>query len=153
MPGKIFLPVTVLTQTGYSNPLFLKADPRLLHLAQKAAKLTNFQTIKTEKDFRKPKVRTGIILTGDIFVASEWKKKQLRKRFNGSVVEMEGAAVAQVCYQNHVPHIVIRSASDSGNKDVAKDFHQFYKVAAQNSAKQVIKMIELLKKKENITRK
>jgi len=131
-------------RTGYNIPLYLKADPRLLKIAQKAATLTKFQNIKTKTGFRKPKVRLGTILTGDIFVASEAIKKQLRKRFNGSVVEMEGAAVAQVCYLNNVPHLIIRSVSDSGGEDVGKDFHQFYKIAAHNSARLVIKLIELL---------
>jgi len=48
------------------------------------------------------------------------------------------------CRNDDLFVIVIRSASDSGNKDVAKDFRQFYKVAAQYPAKLVIKLIELL---------
>lgn len=131
--------------SGYYLPLYLNADPHLFKTAQQAAELVQFEAVKTKKGFRKPKIISGTILTGDTFVAAESKRRQLRNRFQGSVVEMEGAAVAQVCYLNNVPHIVIRSVSDSGDADVARDFHQFYKIAAHNSAKLVMKMIDLLK--------
>ena len=131
-------------RTGYNIPLYLKADPRLLKIAQKAATQIQFNKIKIRTGFRVPKVRLGTILTGDIFVAAKTKIKELRERFKGHAVEMEGAAVAQVCYLNKIPHIIIRSISDAGGTDVGKDFHQFYKTAAHNSAKLVIKMIDLL---------
>jgi adenosylhomocysteine nucleosidase len=47
-------------------------------------------------------------------------------------VEMEGAAVAQVCFELDIPFAVIRTISDDANEDAATDFMLFVKsVAAQ----------------------
>ena len=47
---------------------------------------------------------------------------------------MEGAAVAQVCYQQRVPFIVVRSLSDNADETAIRDVRKFYKTAARNSA-------------------
>ena len=47
---------------------------------------------------------------------------------------MEGAAIAQVCYLNKVPFIVIRSISDIPNGKNHIDFNQFIKLASKNCA-------------------
>jgi adenosylhomocysteine nucleosidase len=47
-------------------------------------------------------------------------------------VEMEGAAVAQVCFELGIPFGVIRTISDNANENAATDFMRFVKsVAAQ----------------------
>ena len=40
-------------------------------------------------------------------------------------VEMEGAAVAQVCYEYGVPFVVVRTISDAANDDAAINFTEF----------------------------
>jgi adenosylhomocysteine nucleosidase len=57
---------------------------------------------------------------------------------------MEGAAVAQVCYQLGIPCIVIRSISDNANEKAAEDMEKFYKIAAMNSASMVVGIVENL---------
>jgi len=45
-------------------------------------------------------------------------------------VEMEGAAVAQVCYELNLPCAVIRTISDNANENAATDFLRFVKSVA-----------------------
>ncbi|MCW3106013.1 MAG: nucleosidase [Segetibacter sp.] len=59
---------------------------------------------------------------------------------------MEGAAVAQICYQEKVPFIIIRSLSDSADDSAALDFKKYGKVAAENSAMFILEILKLLKK-------
>ena len=59
---------------------------------------------------------------------------------------MEGAAVAQVCYQQNVPCLVIRSLSDSANDNINHDFKKFYKIAARNAARFTIEVVTLMSK-------
>ena len=53
---------------------------------------------------------------------------------------MEGAAIAQVCYLNRVPFLVIRSISDVPNGKNHIDFDKFIKLASKNCA-QIIQKI------------
>ena len=54
-------------------------------------------------------------------------------------VEMEGAAVAQVCFELGVPFAVIRTISDNANEAAATDFLQFVKSVASHYAFHIIK--------------
>ncbi len=130
--------------TEQRNPIFLPADRELLQLAGLAAADASFERIETSLGERVPRVVEGVILTGDAFVASARKKRQLREDFGAHAVEMEGAAVAQVCYQHDVPCLVVRSMSDSAGATAAEDLERFCRVAARNSARLVLGIVELL---------
>jgi len=130
--------------TGRRNPLFIEADARLLKIAEEARGLTKFDDLVTSRGKRTPKVVRGVVVTGDVFVMSGAAKADLRKRLNADAVEMEGAAVAQVCYQLDVPCLVIRSLSDLADASAEADCERFYKMAAGNSAQFVMHMVELL---------
>ncbi|MBU1822260.1 MAG: 5'-methylthioadenosine/adenosylhomocysteine nucleosidase [Bacteroidetes bacterium] len=118
--------------TGEFNPDEFKADSVLLAKTVAAAKRVDF--LPTSESRREPKVIVGRIVTGDVFVSSEQKVQQLLDDFRADATEMEGAAVAQICYQQQVPCIVIRSLSDKANSNARTDMLNFLKVAAQNSA-------------------
>jgi adenosylhomocysteine nucleosidase len=128
--------------TGQRNPVFFPADPALLQLAEQAAKNVSLEKIKTSEGERTPGIMKGVVVTGDIFVASPEKCEELRKTLGADAVEMEGAAVAQVCYQLGIPCIVIRSISDNANEKAAQDLEKFYKIAAMNSASMVVGIVE-----------
>jgi adenosylhomocysteine nucleosidase len=126
------------------NPVFLDADPRLLLAAEAARKRVNLEKIQTSEGERTPAVFRGIIVTGDVFVASPAKKEELRKALNADAVEMEGAAVAQVCRELGVPCLVIRSISDTADARARQDASLFFPIAAQNSALFVQNIVEQL---------
>lgn len=81
------------------------------------------------------KMIKGRILTGDQFFSHKDKKKNkyLVEELKGDAVEMEGAAVAQVCTVNQVPFLVVRTISDKADGKAGKDFNSFVKVAADDS--------------------
>ena len=54
-------------------------------------------------------------------------------------VEMEGAAVAQVCFELGVPFAVIRTISDNANEDAATDFMRFVKSVAARYAFHIVR--------------
>lgn len=80
------------------------------------------------------KIVTGNIASGDIFCTDIKMKEKIRKKFKSDCVEMEGAAVAQVCYLNKIPFIVIRSISDIPNGKNQIDFNEYLKLASKNCA-------------------
>jgi len=120
---------------GKRNPLHIPADGRLLALAEAAAKRVAFEEVPDPAGGRRPRVVTGVVVTGDVFVASAKATADIRKRMGADALEMEGAAVAQVCRQLGAPHLVIRSISDLADTHADVDFQKFYKVAARNSAR------------------
>lgn len=129
---------------GIENPVFFPADEMLLTCAQRAAELIDMRRVETVAGQRKPKIITGVIVTGDSFIASTEKCAELRKKLQADAVEMEGAAVAQICYQRQINHLIIRSISDSADEGAVFDKQMFYILAAKNSSDLVTEMIDLL---------
>lgn len=73
-----------------------------------------------------PKVRTGLIASGDKFFASADEIGALRLRLPGALcVEMEGAAVAQVCDEYAVSFAIVRTISDTADHNSVHDFPRF----------------------------
>ncbi len=81
------------------------------------------------------KIVTGTIASGDIFVQDIKMKEKIRTKFNCDCVEMEGAAIGQVCFLNKVPFVVVRSISDIPNGNNYMEYEEFVKLAAKNCAK------------------
>ena len=120
--------------TGIRNPVSFPADSALLELAEASGKRIKPDSIKAGSAARIPKIITGIVVTGDVFVASPSKKNELREKLDADAVEMEGAAVAQICFQHDVPCLVIRSLSDSANEQAEVDINMYRGIAARNAA-------------------
>ena len=129
---------------GMENPVFFRTDEKLVTYAQQAAERIDMRRVKTIEGQRKPKIIKGVIVTGDSFIASTEKCAELRKKLGADAVEMEGAAVAQICYQRQIKHIVIRSISDSADEGAVFDKQMFYILAAKNSSDLVAEMVGLL---------
>ena len=130
--------------TGEDNPVFFPADEELLALARKVAGETMFGRVALKTGQRAPKVVVGTVVTGDTFVASKAKSAELAEKFGADAVEMEGAAVAQLCYQRNIKCLVIRSISDRADESAVMDKQIFYAVAAKNSASLVTAMTRAL---------
>ena len=114
----------------YTNYRFFKAERQLVEKALKA-------------DLSPNKIIRGRILTGEQFFthADKDDKKYLTEELKGDCIEMEGAAVAQVCVVNEIPHIIIRTITDSANGDAFEDFTRFKPIVASNSFKVVEKIL------------
>ncbi len=85
-------------------------------------------------------VLLGTIASGDIFCTEKWMSEKIHNKFNALCVEMEGASIAQVCFLNHVPFLVIRSISDTPNGNNKVTYDEFLKTSSANVA-EFLKMI------------
>lgn len=112
----------------------IPTTPNLADCAEHAAEefiASDFQRLFSAellRDFRiqRPKVRRGLVATGDAFVGSEGKVAELRRELPGVLcTEMEGAAVAQVAYDSKIPFAVIRVLSDRADSNAPMDFSRF----------------------------
>jgi adenosylhomocysteine nucleosidase len=73
-----------------------------------------------------PRVIEGVIASGDQFFDSREEIDDLRRRLpQVACVDMEGAAVAQVCEEYAVPFAIVRTLSDSADENAPQDFQRF----------------------------
>lgn len=112
-------------------PASYPATPNLIELTEQVLKELNISH------------KTGLIGTGDSFMDDSTKIQYILAQFPSLIaVEMEAAAVAQVCYQYDTPFIIIRALSDIAGKQSTMSFEQFLELAAKNSSKIVLEMIK-----------
>jgi adenosylhomocysteine nucleosidase len=103
-------------QLSVAARAFLERD---LRSAVPAAELDHF-------GIRTPQVVEGVIASGDKFFASAADLALLRRQLpDATCVEMEGAAVAQVCEEYAVPFGIVRTISDSADENSVHDFPRF----------------------------
>lgn len=129
-----------LTHFGYAlgqpagMPESFDCDKRLINAAQNAVSGVTGVTAKQ-----------GLICTGDAFIGSDEAVAALKATFPSmSAVEMEGAAIGQVCFMLSVPFVVIRSLSDIAGKTSTVSFKAYLEKAARNSAQLVMGMVSQL---------
>lgn len=111
-----------------------KADKRLLKIAKKASEVLSMKT----------NVFVKRIVSGDQFISDSQKKKELIEIFGGFCTEMEGASIAQVCYINKIPFVIIRSISDKADDSAEVNFAEFTQLASANSCDMLEKMLRIM---------
>lgn len=86
----------------------------------------------------------GTIASGDIFITEEIMGEKINNKFDALCVEMEGASIAQICYLSHIPFLVIRSISDSPNREANnyKTFDEFLEHSANVAAKFLLELVD-----------
>ncbi|MCO6494137.1 MAG: 5'-methylthioadenosine/adenosylhomocysteine nucleosidase [Bacteroidetes bacterium] len=88
-----------------------------------------------------PKLHIGVIASGDKFFANKKDKESLLNILPSVLcVEMEGAAVAQVCYEYQIPYTIIRTISDSADENAKFDFSSFIKSIASVYSTEIMKL-------------
>ena len=88
------------------------------------------------------RVHSGIIATGDQFIADKDEVKEIYDEFNAMAVEMEGAAVAQVALLYNKPLVVIRTISDKADRSAHSDYNHMKAITAHNSSGITLLMLE-----------
>lgn len=111
---------------------YFYSDERLIKLCE--------QTIEEMKD-RNFNIKIGRIGSADIFFADPERTVEVRKEFGMECLEMEGAAIGQVCFLDKIPFLVIRGISDTPNGNNKIDFHTYLKIASKRAAEILEKLI------------
>lgn len=108
------------------------ADAQLIELAKKVNEQVN------------PEIQTfvGRVVSGDQFISDKQKKDYLVEQFAGYCTEMEGAAIAQTCYVNEIPYLVIRAISDKADNSATMDYGEFEAKAIEHTVKLLTGMME-----------
>lgn len=86
-----------------------------------------------------PQVHTGLVASGDRFVSSSSDGDRLRTALPEALaVEMEGAAIAQVCHDYGLPFAAMRTISDCADEAAHVDFARFIDAVASQYSQAVL---------------
>lgn len=92
--------------------------------------------------FMRSKLHRGLVLSGDQFVHANDHARDIARRWpKGLAVEMEGAAVAQVCVEHDVPVAVVRTISDRADDQATKDFNLFLREVASPMSSTMLRVL------------
>ena len=116
----------------------LSASLLIAARAYLASAVTDFDTKN-----RVPQAHQGLIASGDRFVATAQESGALRQALANAghpvlAVEMEGAAVAQVCQDYGLPFAAMRTISDRADDSAHVDFSHFVQQVASRYAGGVV---------------
>ena len=83
----------------------------------------------------------GRVVTGDQFISQREIKNNIANTFDGMCTEMEGAAIAQVAYLNHIPFLIVRAISDKADDSADMDYEIFEAQAIKHSVNLTLELI------------
>ncbi|MBE2896977.1 5'-methylthioadenosine/S-adenosylhomocysteine nucleosidase [Pasteurellaceae bacterium HPA106] len=128
-----------VTAFGYAagqlpaNPARFDSDEKLLALSERVLREQGQSAVR------------GLICSGDMFCNGEAQIARIKADFPDAIaVEMEAAAIAQVCHAFGTPFIVIRAISDVADKISHLSFDEFLPLAAKQSSHMVQALINAL---------
>ena len=93
-----------------------------------------------------PKI--GRVASGDQFVSDKALKDSIIDTTHALCTEMEGTAIAQTAYRNHIPFVIIRAISDKADHSADMDYPTFEKIAAHRCAEVTCQMAQHLKESQ-----
>lgn len=112
------------------NKIYFDASERAVSILKKAAEELSLTAI------------VGTVASGDKFVASIEERRRIVSDFSASACEMEGAAIAHTAFVNGIDFCVIRAISDTADGEATMDYPTFMPIAAKNSEKLTLALIE-----------
>ena len=108
----------------YTGLSAFPADQSMREIAVEAA----------QKAAPKLHVFEGRVCSGDQFISTKDQKEKILSDFGGLCCEMEGGAIAHVCYLNKIPFVIIRAISDKADESESVSYEIFMEEAAANCA-------------------
>ncbi|MBI2814897.1 MAG: 5'-methylthioadenosine/S-adenosylhomocysteine nucleosidase [Opitutae bacterium] len=120
---------------GQMTSWYYRPDPRLLRLARAAIVGYAAAPVRVAGRTYVPRVLTGVVAASDLFGVSDAKIADMRKKLNPDIMEMESAAIAQVCTQLGAPHLVFRAGSNRTQSNPGGDYRQLGQTAAAAAAR------------------
>ena len=88
---------------------------------------------------KQPAVHEGLVISGDRFIASSAQAATLLAELPRALaVEMEGAAMAQVCSDFGCPLTVLRTISDRADDAAHVDFPRFLREVAAEFSRDIV---------------
>lgn len=119
-------------------------DKTLLAQAKKIAKGYEGEAITVDGKTYQPRAYPGVVSASDLFGVSAEKIADLREKLNPDIMEMESAAIAQVCDHLRIPHIVFRAGSNLTQVNPGTAYRKYGQTAAACAARWTVYFLKNL---------
>lgn len=141
MMSRFEIPLLQRTYVGSDYELSELAGKAVSNLIEKGVE--HIVDEEAVKEFGlSPKLYFGDIASGDQFINSNEKREEILGLLPEVLcVEMEGAAVAQVCLEFGIPFTVIRTISDTADHNARVDFGKFIVEVANAYSRAIIQEV------------
>lgn len=149
----IFPDYVSVIREGIPEPVekaFFEADPRLIEIAKqvvnqrKAHSLCDTQPIQTKNPTCQLYVG-GNGISGSVFLDNRGYREWAFRVWQANCVDMESTAIAQVCWANQKPFLIVRSLSDlAGGQDGANPIDDTEDQTASTAAKVLREIIQFM---------
>lgn len=120
-------------------------DKALFAKAKAIAKTYTAETLTVDGETYTPGVYPGIVTASDLFGVSEEKITDMRAKLKPDLMEMESAAIAQVCDHLGYPHIVFRAGSNRTQANPGTSYRKYGQTAASSAARWTVHFLKNLK--------
>lgn len=93
-----------------------------------------------------PDVKVGLIASGDIFVSKPEEVEKIKELYpDVMAIDMESAAIAQVCHLKNIPFMAVRVVSDTpGQADNISQYENFWNDAPQSTFAALNHILDIL---------
>ncbi len=139
--GDVVVATEFLHHDMDASPLFPRFEVPLTGVSRFAANAALSDQLADAVSRSLPSVRLhrGLMVSGDRFVATTAESQALQVALPDALaVEMEGAAIAQVCADYDVAFAAVRTISDRADDDAHGDFLQFVQATASPYSKAIV---------------
>lgn len=138
--GDVVMARELLQHDLDASPLFPRYEVPLTGRSRFAADATWSDRLAAAARAQGLRVHEGLVISGDRFVCTAAESRELASRLPDALaVEMEGAAVAQVCADFGTPFAVLRTVSDRADDTAHVDFLAFVRDVASETSHRVVR--------------
>ena len=136
---KFEIPLLGIDTFRVSDKLVSQAKHSAMHYISEYMKDDVAKCDLEEFNIQAPNIVVGTVASGDQFVADSQKVASMVNEINNlKCIEMEGAAVAQVCYEHNIDYIVFRVISDKADEHASINFPKFIEKTASHFTRGII---------------
>lgn len=142
--GDVVVAESFLQHDLDASPLFPRYEVPLYGTTRFATDtaLTEQLALAVRQALPGAKLHRGLIVSGDRFVAAAPESRALQQALPDALaVEMEGAAIAQVCHDYGVAYAAVRTISDRADDAATGDFLKFIEEVASRQSAAIVKAL------------
>ena len=114
----------------------------IYNIAKGIAKNYKSKSIQVDGFNYQPKVYSGIVCASDLFGVNQARIDDIKLKLNPDLMEMESAAIAQVCNHLQYPHIVFRAGSNKTQANPGIAYRKYGQIAAASAARWTIHFLK-----------